>query len=177
MSCKTGGAVDRWHNRCRDWLAEWLAQFPGVMPVTEQEEPRWFNPAMRKQHAILDIRLRDRKGRLTYVDVVFASVFTLTPIKSLARAASDGVAANDAVLGKRRRYPSAKHPAAGLVPFAVEAHGRPSPEALAFLKAMCRLGTPDRDAILRRARRDLSVITQSRLGDLLLSSEAPYLPP
>ena len=51
-----------------------------------------------------------------------------------ARAHKEGAAAQGAVQGKRRKYAPDKHPAATLVPFAVEALGRPSEEALQFLR-------------------------------------------
>jgi hypothetical protein len=76
---------------------------------------------------------------------------------------------------KHRRYPPERNPGAALVPFALEAHGRWSDDALAFVSHMLPQTFPDRASELQRVQRAISVITQSRLGDMLLASEVPPL--
>ena len=72
----------------------------------------------------------------------------------------------DVVGGKRQRYRPEKHPTAGLVPFAVGALGRLSPEAKGLLASMA---TDGQDA--RRAYQKMSALTQQRLADVLRASE------
>jgi hypothetical protein len=179
-TCKVGGGVVRWHNAVRDWLAKWLKPFVASPPLVEQEVQAWYDENIAdvdKRRAVLDVKLQDHKGQKTYVDVMVTSADTQTPGKLAMRASQDGHAAAAGVQRKHGRYPASKNPGACLVPFVVEARGRLSPEALAFLKAMVPESCPDRPLILRKARRDLSVLVQSRLGDLLLSAEAGHAPP
>ena len=74
--------------------------------------------------------------------------------------------------------PPAKNPGEGLVPFVLEALGRPSPEAEAFLRAMApgTPGDPQRAEALRLARQYLSVTLQSRNAELLLAAPLTKLP-
>jgi TPR repeat protein len=158
----------------RDWLAAFLCGV-GVQALTEQVVPAWYDEAAAHGHAEarLDVMCYDLRGRKTYVDVRFALADSKNAATLSARASTDGSAAAERVARKRRRYPADRCPGASLVPFVMEAHGRPSPEATAFLKAMVPFDFPDRTDVLARARRDLSVLTQTRLADLLLSAEAP----
>jgi hypothetical protein len=180
ITCKTGGGVVHWHDSVRDWLARWLNQFTSAPTDTEVIVPAWYDATKdteKKRQARLDILLWDLKGRKTYVDISFATADSVTPGKRRTRANEDGQAAAERVAAKHARYPGDKNPGASLVPFVIEAHGRLSPEAIAFLQAMVPPTNPDRDAILQKARYDLSVLTQGRLADLLLSAEASYATP
>ena len=88
-----------------------------------------------------------------------------------ALAATPGHAAADAETGKRTRYRPEDNPRAALVPFAVEAHGRPGQAAVHLLRAMAPAGDR-RGAELQRAWRELSVLVQRRRADLLLHAAA-----
>jgi hypothetical protein len=170
--CRVGGLVDRWHDACRDWLRGFLATV-GTDSLPEQVVPAWHNEHAEagRREAVLDLMLQDLRGRRTYVDVSFTLADSSNARLLSARARVDGSAAAERVARKRRRYPGDRFPGAALVPFVLEAHGRQSPETHAFLKAMVPPDWPERDAVLARARRDLSVLTQCRLADLLLSAE------
>jgi hypothetical protein len=164
----------------RDWLAKWLKPFVDLPPLVEQEVEAWYDENVAdedKRRAVLDVMLWDHKGQKTYVDVMVTSADTATQGKLASRASQDGHAAAAGVQRKHGRYPASKNPGASLVPFVVEARGRLSPEVSAFLKAMVPESYPDRSLVLRKARRDLSVLVQSRLADLLLSAEAGLPPP
>ena len=170
----------RWHNVIRDWLAKWARPFVVSPPLIEQEVPAWYDENIAdvdKRGAVLDVMFYDHKGQKTYVDVMVTSADTAVPAKLATRAKQDGHAAAEGVRRKHGRYPASKNPGASLVPFVVEARGRLSPEVSAFLKAMVPESYPDRSLVLRKARRDLSVLVQSRLADLLLSAEAGLPPP
>ena len=82
-----------------------------------------------------------------------------------------GAAAADAVRGKRSKYPAAKSPSTPLVPFAVEALGRLSPEAQGLLNALAPADKKVRSQVLRTAKQTLSVLVQTRHAELLLSAE------
>ena len=64
------------------------------------------------------------------------------------------------------------------MPFVVEALGRPSADAAAFLRAVARASGPrePRAAVLDRAWRRLSVLVQTRLAETLLAAELPRAP-
>ena len=72
---------------------------------------------------------------------------------------------------KRKRYPPEKNPHAELTPFVVEARGRLRSEVLAFLRQHAPEKEPLRSAVLTRATREISIITQRGLAALLLSAE------
>ena len=58
-----------------------------------------------------------------------------------------------------------------MVPFAVEALGRLSPDAENLLRSLAPVDKQTRSVVLRRAKQSLSVVIQKRLADLLLSPE------
>ena len=72
---------------------------------------------------------------------------------------------------KRKRYPPAANPHAELVPFVVEARGRLGAEVLPFLREHAPAEEPLRSAVMARATREISIITQKGLAALLLSAE------
>jgi hypothetical protein len=175
--CPVGGGVIRWHNVLRDSLRSWISELVGSTVPTEQLVPAWCTEA---REAILDIGpFHPRLGGRTYVDVTYGSVTTpATPAgdaDARERAANDGVKARRLVSAKRHRYPPEHNPGATLVPFALEAHGRWSDDALAFVQHMLPADHPDRAAELSRVHRAVSVLTMSRLGDQLIAAEASAL--
>ena len=66
---------------------------------------------------------------------------------------------------------SEKNPHAELIPFVVEARGRLGSEVLSFLRQHAPEEEPLRSAVLARATREISIITQRGLAALLLSAE------
>ena len=57
------------------------------------------------------------------------------------------------------------------MPFVVEARGRLGAEVLPFLRQHAPVGEPQRSAALARALREISIITQQGLANLLLAAE------
>ena len=85
-----------------------------------------------------------------------------------ARAGKDGVAAADAVRGKRLRYP----PSGGeLVPLIFEAGGRPAEETVAFVRSwgLC-LDEAQRSEVIRFAWQQYSCVLQSGNAEMILSA-------
>ena len=78
-----------------------------------------------------------------------------------------------AVTEKRRRYPPQANPGEGLVPFIFEALGRPSREAGAFLRALAPVDLSKRSNMLAETWQSISIITQTRLAEILISAENP----
>ena len=105
---------------------------------------------------ILDVRFFDPRGNLTYADVAVVSAGTLSPDTLRQRVAAPGRAAADMVTEKRRRYPPAQHPSAGLVPFVVESLERPAEETVLLLRAAAPQDRKVRAVALQRAWRSLS---------------------
>ena len=103
------------------------------------------------------------------------SAFSEDPAVLHRRSRKDGSAASDAVAAKRRRYAEA---GAALVPLALEARGRPSDEAAAFVR-LCgsryaethRIegGDPAPPAT-GRLWQELSIILQLGSAELILSA-------
>ena len=85
-----------------------------------------------------------------------------------ARAGKDGVAAADAVRGKRRRYP----PSGGeLVPLVFEAGGRPADETVAYVRSLGqRLEDSERSQLIRFAWQQYSTVLQSGNAEMILSA-------
>ena len=136
----------------------------GLPEVDEQGRPK-------VRHAKLDVTFIDGAGRRAYADVVVTSAATTCAASRTRRACTDGDAAADAVRAKRSKYPAAKSPNTPLVPFAVEALGRLSPEAQGLLSAVAPADPKVRSQVLRTAKQTLSVLVQTRLAELLLSAE------
>ena len=80
----------------------------------------------------------------------------------------DGVAAADAVRGKRRRYP----PSGGeLVPLVFEAGGRPADETVAFVRSWgLELSPAERSQMIRHAYQQFSIILQTGNAEMILSA-------
>ena len=90
---------------------------------------------------------------------------------TLRAARTPGKAASEREEHKRKRYPPEAHPHAALIPFVVEARGRLGAEVLPFLKQHAPAEEPLRSAVLARAAREISIITQRVLAALLLAAE------
>jgi len=177
------------HNTIRDWLAKKLHTWTGNTTLTEQLVPQWNRvsdvvdaagnveldahgqPKTRVVEAQLDVQFYDTKGRLTYADVHVVSAQSITPERLRAYATKPGQAAEDGEKVKRQRYPPAKNPHAGLVPFVIEALGRPGSSAMHLLRAMAPQDSTRRSSELRRAWCELSTLIQIRQADLLINAE------
>ena len=197
--CNVGGGVDRRHNALRDWLREWLVTVCHVpWADTEQhvaEWDRWVRarcpisgalrtrtvqtangaveePVRELEQARLDVAFRDGEGSLGYVDVAYANACSLgDPATTLARARTAGKAAGEREEEKRRRYPPALNPHVELIPFVVEARGRLGAEVMPFLRQHAPADPVIRSAVLARATREISTLTQRGLAALLLAAE------
>ena len=197
--CNVGGGVDRRHNALRDSLREWLLTVCHVpWADTEQhvaEWDRWVRakcpitgalrsrtvqtaagpvqePVQELEQARLDVAFRDGEGSLGYVDVAYANACSLgDPATTLARARTAGKAAGEREEEKRRRYPPALNPHAELIPFVVEARGRLGAEVMPFLRQHAPADPMLRSAVLARATREISILTQRGLAALLLAAE------
>ena len=128
-------------------------------------------PVMVVEQAKLDVSFRDDEGTEGYVDVSFANACSTSAAATLRAARTAGKAASETEDRKRKRYPQAKHPHAELIPFVVEARGRLGAEVLPFLRQHAPVAEPQRSAALARALREISIITQQGLANLLLAAE------
>ena len=117
------------------------------------------------ERARLDVAFCDRHARRVYVDVVVPTASSACPELIRARAARDGAAAARAEDGKRLRYPVPE-----LVPFAIEALGRPGAETIALLRSLAPPEPEERSRALGAAWQALSVIVQIENAELLLSA-------
>ena len=196
--CNVGGGVERRHNSLRDWLEEWLRRVCHLPWVDhEQHVPEWdkwvqarcpvtnvlrvrrvqrdgvevAEPVTVLQRAVLDVAFRDDEGALVYVDVAYANASSADAAATLRAARTAGKAASEREDAKRRRYPPADNPHAELVPFVIEARGRLGAEVLPFLRQHAPAEEPLRSAVLARATRELSILTQRGLAALLLAAE------
>ena len=189
VHCNVGGGVDDGHNAIRDWLAKLLERWSGRPTLTEQWVPAWDEavpvknedgtpvleadgrPVMEFERARLDVQFYDRTGQLQYVDVMVASVQSVNAARVRRFAAKPGVAADLGEQEKRRRYRAARNPHAAMVPFVVEALGRPGPSAVQLLRAMAPQDPTTRGTELRRAYAELSTLVQIRRANLLIAAE------
>jgi len=192
LRCDKGGAPVHWHNRLRDYLASWLEAVTGSPTDIEQIVRAWCHAdttqdeflaacdlpcapgtnvqAARKKVARLDIGAFLGVDR-TWIDVGFTCPRTADAEECSQRANSDGRAAAQYVSTKRRRYPVDANPLEPLVPFIIEAFGRPAPEAVAFLRTVAPSDPVLRAQLLPAAWQNISMITQMRLAELYISAE------
>ncbi len=178
--CDVGGAVLRFHHQLRDYMAELVALHTGAPTLTEQVVAAWNkveppSPAFPHGRTIL-ARLDVSgfvAGRRTHIDVGYRSAATDNQEELSRRAVDDGRAASCYVTEKRRRYPPQANPGEGLVPFILETLGRPSREAEAFLRALAPADPARRSNMLAAAWQSISIITQTRLAEILISAENP----
>ena len=170
MLCKVGGGVDRRHDAIRDWLAGLIRSLTGQAAMVEQFVPRWdrvvrVDGTDTIERAKLDVAFNNCHGQRVYLDVVVPTAGSTNPETVRSRAARDGAAAARAADGKRVRYPGPD-----LVPFAVEALGRPGRDAIAFLRSLAPSEPEARSAALGAAWQSLSVVLQVGNAELLLSA-------
>ena len=76
---------------------------------------------------------------------------------------------------KRRRYDPTRVPGCALVPFALEAAGRVSEDALALIRHVAPHGE-GRGRLIAQARQELSILIHQRRAQLLLSAERQHAP-
>jgi hypothetical protein len=175
--------VLRFHHLLRDLLAAWFATNTGAPTLTEQVVPAWTRqeppsvrfPQGRTREARLDIS-GFVMGKRTHVDVGYRSAASDNAEELQRRAFEDGLAAANYVAEKRRRYPPAANPGEGMVPFIIETLGRPSPEAASFLRALAPADPVKRSGVLAAAWQSISINTQTRMAELLISAELPRPP-
>ena len=172
--CKIQGLPTIWHNTIRDWLVKWIAEQTGRPVSAEPKVPEWnYQENERVVEAQLDGGFCDRRRGLVYFDVhiVSATTTNIDPHWLRNHAATDGGALTRGVRNKRTKYPPEKHPRATLVPFVLEALGRPSEEALDLLRALAPASLSERAAVLGSAYHELSTLLALRQAELLLSAE------
>ena len=162
--------MDHRHDRVRDWLADTIRALTGQTAVTEQFVPRWdrvvrVNGTDTIERARLDVVFTNHHGQRVYLDVVVPTAGTTNPETARSRAARDGAAAARAGDGKRVRYPGPD-----LVPFAVEALGRPGKDAIALLRSLAPADPEQRSAVLGATWQALSVALQMENAELLLAA-------
>ena len=142
------------------------------MACKEQRVTAWdrHNPRTGLlEEAKLDYATRDAAtGRKIYVDSCVTCAHSGSEPRQRARAGKDGVAAADAVRGKRRRYP----PEGGeLVPCIFEAGGRPAETTVAYVRSLAHgLDGVERTNFLRLAWQQYSTVLQSGNAEMVLSA-------
>ena len=121
------------------------------------------------EKARLDVATRDAaSGRKIFVDAMVTCAHSGYEPRQRARAGKDGVAAADAVRGKRRRYP----PTGGeLVPLVFEAGGRPAAETVAYVRSLAvGLEDAERSKAIRYAWQQYSTVLQTGNAEMILSA-------
>ena len=177
-SCHTQGLPKIWHNIIRDWLVKWVGERTGYPVTPEPKVPEWnYMEGGRVVEAQLDLGFTHPTLGLVYVDVHVVSATTDQMRAEWVRdhASTDGGPGIRGVNAKRSKYPPEKHPRATLVPFVVEALGRPSEEALDFLRSLAPANPSERAIVLRKAYYELSTLLALRQAELLLSAEGGVL--
>ena len=103
-----------------------------------------------------------------FVDTMVTCAHSGSQPRQQARASNNGVAAADAVRGKRLRYP----PSGGeLVPLVFEAGGGPAEETVAFVRSWAaELSGAERSNIIRFAWQQYSSVLQSGNAEMILSA-------
>ena len=128
-------------------------------------------PLMAVKAVVLDVSFTDDEGVQGFVDVSYTNACSFNAEKTVRAARTAGKAASERADEKRKRYPPQDHPHAELIPFVVDARGRLGAEALPFLKQHALAEEPLRSAVLARALRDISIITQQGLAASLIAAE------
>ena len=163
----------RRHNRIRDWLAALIADWTGRPTNTEQIVPRWDRwvrdrrerGGWRKETARLDIVFTNKHGQRVFVDVSVTDAASEDRERAQRRARADGVAAAAQEDVKRLRYPGAD-----MVPFVLEALGRPRDSAIDLLRGLAPSDPIERSKVLGEAWQTLSAIVQEELAESLLTA-------
>ena len=156
------------HDRMRDWLAARITQVMGRTALTEQLVLKWGRPNKEEEiiRARFDVAYNDAQGRRMYIDVEVTDAATLDAHELRTRAVRDGAAAAREEDRKRLRYPGPD-----LVPFVIEAMGRPGDSADALLRSLAPRDLTERSRVLGAARQSLSVLLQMGNAELILSSQ------
>ena len=166
--------MDGRHNDIRDWLGSpdgsrgFIPEATGRRAQTEHLVPHWDRvdeETGEVGHARLDVATTDAEGRRIYLDITIADAATVNPEQRRRRAHHDGAAAARAEDTKRLRYPG---PA--LVPFALEALGRPGESAVAFLRSLAPTEPRARSKWLGSAWQTSSALLQTGNAQLLLTA-------
>ena len=126
---------------------------------------------MAHKEAILDVGFIDDERVLGYVDVAYTNAYTFDAAATLRAALTAGKAAAEREEHNWKCYPPERHPHVERAPFVVEAHGRLGAEVLPFLRQHAPAGGLLRSAVLSRATREISIITQRDLAALLCTVE------
>lgn len=172
LQCPVGKSRMARHDALRDAVANLHTKLSGYTSATEQRVVAWdrHNPRTGLlEEARLDVATRDASsGNKIYVDVMVTCAICGYEPRLRARANKDGVAAADAVRGKRLRYP----PAGGeLVPLIFEAGGRPALETVAFVRTWaCDEEAGERSKVIRFAWQTLSSVLQNGNAEMILSA-------
>ena len=156
----------------RDCTARFHPKVCGYVAVKEQRVTAWDRINRRTgllEEARLDVATRDAAtGRKIFIDTNVTCAHSGYEPRQRARAGKDGVAAADAVRGKRQRYP----PRGGeLVPLVFEAGGRPAEETVAFVRSWgLDLDDTERSGVIRYAWQQFSTVLQTGNAEMILSS-------
>jgi hypothetical protein len=170
--CEIGPTRTARHDGLRDFTIAFHPQVSGYVAVKEQRVVAWdrINPRTGLlEEARLDVATRDAaSGRKIYVDTKVTCAHSGYQPRQQARAGKDGVAAADAVRGKRLRYP----PSGGeLVPLIFEAGGRPATETVEFVRSWgLNLELVERSQVIRHAWQQYSCVLQSGNAEMILSA-------
>ena len=105
-------------------------------------------------------------GRRTYVDVSVVAASTVDVERRRRRAQAEGQAAKAMEDTKRLRYPGAD-----LVPFVLEALGRPGESAMSLLRSLAPIDPAERGRCLGAAWQSIATITHTALAESLVSAE------
>ena len=160
QKCEVGPSRTGRHNAIRDVSADLHSKATGYVAAKEQRVTAWDRVNSRTgllEEARLDYATRDAStGNKIFVDAMVTCAHCGYQPRQRARAGKDGVAAADAVRGKRRRYP----PSGGeLVPLVFEAGGRPAEETVAYVRSLGHgLDGAERTNLLRFAWQQYSTV-------------------
>ena len=172
LKCEVGPTREARHDGLRDFTAAFHPKVSGYVAPKEQRVTAWdrVNPRTGLlEEARLDVATRDAaSGRKIFVDTMVTCAHSGYEPRQQARAGRDGVAAADAVRGKRRRYP----PSGGeLVPLIFEAGGRPAEETVAIVGSWgLEMDAADRAKVIRYAWQQYSTVLQSGNAEMILSA-------
>ena len=172
IKCEVGPTREARHDGLRDFTAAFHPKVSGYVAVTEQRVTAWDRVNPRNgllEEARLDVATRDAaSGRKIFADACVTCAHSGYEPRQRARAGRDGVAAVDAVRGKRRRYP----PSGGeLVPLVFEAGGRPAEETVAFVRSWgLEMDAAERSKVIRYAWQQYSTVLQSGNAEMILSA-------
>ena len=171
-TCKVGGAIDRRHDRIRDWLAQWISRMVDKEVQTEQYVPKWDRTKTNArgeqevERARLDIAFQGRAGPV-YLDIAITEAITASARALSQRARVDGAAAAHEEQEKHWRYPGPN-----LIPFVLEAGGRFGESAESFLRSVTPKDLDDRAAEISAAKQALSCLLQLGNAEVLLGATA-----